>query len=155
MPYVITPEEIRNSDSIWNDAPEWYPYGYETKPKYASYNHVYGKPRLPPIYFTMGYKRYRSQMKTWYRNLEDQRKQYNEWHGTNHPLEYFHDNGERLPLFYTYPQFIAKANKYARRKRFQLVNQRNRQAMLQRIQRNREIAQYRRRLIVNAHKNKY
>ena len=160
MPWVVDPEDIRKSSSVWNDAPEWYPYGYETKPKFVwqSYfgdYHYYGQPRLPPNYFTKGYKFYRKAMKNWYSKLEDERREYNEENHTNYPLEYFNDDGKRLPLFYTYPQFIAKARKYALRKRHQMAGQRHRQAMLQRIQRNREIAQYRRRLIVNAGRNKY
>lgn len=139
MPWVVDPIE---SDP---DNPYWYPYGYETKPKYVwqSYfgdYHWYGQPRLPPNYFTMGYKRYRQEMKKWYRNIGID---------PNHPPEY--EDPTRLPLFYNYRQFIAKARKYALRKRYQMA----RQATLRRIQRNREIAQYRRQLIVNAGRNKY
>lgn len=143
MPWVVDPKRFEP------DEPEWYPYGYETKPKYVwqSYfgdYHYYGQPRLPPAYFTQGYKRYKREMKAWYRKIGID---------PNNPPEY--EDKTRLPLFYTYPQFIAKARKYALRKRYQLANQRHRQEILQRIQRNREIAQYRRRLIVNARRNKY
>lgn len=143
MPWVVDPIEADP------DEPYWYPYGYETKPKYVwqSYfgdYHWYGQPRLPPNYFTKGYKFYKKEMKKWYRN----------WGiDPNHPPE--NEDPTRLPLFYNYRQFVAKANKYARRKRFQLAVQRHRQEMLQRIQRNREIAQYRRQLIVKSGRNKY
>lgn len=148
MPWTQDPSTI-DPKLYEPDTPEWYPYAYETKPKYVwqSYfgdYHWYGQPRLPPNYFTKGYKFYKKAMKSWYRRIGID---------PNRPPE--NEDPTRLPLFYNYRQFVAKARKYALRKRFQLAGQRHRQAMLQRIQRNREIAQYRRRLIVNARRNKY
>lgn len=90
----------------------WDPYNYVTKQ---------GRPRLPPAYFTHGYKMYQDQMANWMRELEDENNLY--WQNMSKynkkklykPIQYM---GEyRIPIYYNYTDWLKKAKKYALRKR--------------------------------------
>lgn len=112
----------------------------------------YSRPRLPPNYFTRGYKFYQDEMNDWMRDLERKRNadyanRSKRAGRTIRPRSLENYYGvDMIPVYYTYPEFVKKARKYAQRKRQQILTKRK-------IQRNREIAQYRRQLIL-VRKNK-
>ena len=152
----------------------WYPYGYITKERFQHYDKHYGlyyeaRPRLPPAYFTKGYKFYQDAMNSWMKDLEQENKDYWERQSKfNHrklfkPVQYMGEH--RIPVYYTYTEFKKKANKYALRKRKEIFAriEQNRQQALQkrrqiirdRIERNRQQALRKRKIILARKLNKY
>lgn len=162
MPYIAHPDE------------PWFPYGYITKERFPQYDKHYGltyyaRPRLPPAYFTKGYKFYQDAMNSWMKDLEQENKDYWERQSKfNHrklfkPVQFMGEH--RIPIYYTYTEFKKKANKYALRKRKEIfarieINrqqalQKRRQIIRDRIERNRQQAIKKRKIILARKLNKY
>lgn len=171
MPYISHADE------------PWYPYGYVTKDRFTKRDFVkrsdgsyyytepynYARPRLPPAYFTKGYAFYQDAMNSWMKELEEENKDY--WARQskfNHkklfkPMSFMGEH--RIPIYYSYTDFLKKANKYALRKRKAILAriennrqqaiERRRQIIRARIERNRQQAQRKRKIILARKLNKY
>lgn len=155
MPYISHSDE------------PWYPYGYITKERFQHYdphNGLYyeARPRLPPAYFTKGYKFYQDAMNSWMRDLEQENKDYWERQSKFNHRKLFksvQSMGEhRIPIYYTYDEFKKKANKYTLRKRSEIkarIERNRQQAIRKRIELNRQRALRKRKIVLARKLNKY
>lgn len=155
MPYISHSDE------------PWYPYGYITKERFQQYDPhngltYYARPRLPPAYFTKGYAFYQDAMNSWMKELERENKDYWESQSKfNHrklfkPMQYMGEH--RIPIYYSYIDFLKKANKYTLRKRKALlakIKANRKQAIKKRIELNRQRAIKKRKIILSRKLNKY
>lgn len=163
MPWIINYKEPGH---WYSGSHGWIRHGYRTKDRFSRKEYktfsdgtggwtewiTYSRPRLPPKYFTKGYKFYQEEMNDWMRDLERERnedyaRKSKKAGRTIRPpsLENYYGI-DSIPVYYSYSEFLDKARKYALRKRKKILTKK-------RIQRNKEIAQYRRQLIL-ARKNK-
>lgn len=136
----------------------WYPYGYVTKER----PYQEQRPRLPPAYFTKGFAFYQDNMNSWMRDLERENKEYWERQSKfNHrklfkPMQFM--GNHRIPIYYDFNQFKRKANKYAIRKRKEILARiaNNRQlAIRRRIELNKQRALQKRKIVLARKLNKY
>lgn len=151
MPWIVDPPDPS------------YPWGYATKERYtrryldrypsgyeAWKTETYARPRLPPWYFDKGYAFYKERMDSWMRQLERENKEYwerqSKFNGRKLYKSLQQTLGTMLPVYYTYPEFLAKAKKYTLRKRRQLLLKRK-------IEANRQQAQLKRKLFLRRDNN--
>lgn len=157
----------------------WYPYGYRTKDRFVRKEYKtfydgnggwtewidYSRPRLPPNYFTKGYKFYQKEMNRWMKSLERDRnadfqrksrvagRTIRPWN-----LENYYGQ-DAIPVYYTYTQFLKKSAKYAKRRRANLlaqIAQKRQDAIIRRrIYLNKQAAIAKRKQIVARGLNKY
>lgn len=126
-----------------------YPYGYITKKRPFKEQRY----RLPPYYFNKGYQFYQHHQHLWLREIKDQYKRLGtKFNPFKNPDDY------RTPIYYSYDEFLAKAKKYALRRRKaikdRIASNRN-AAIRRRIERNKQRALQNRKLIVAYNRNKY
>lgn len=143
MPWIETPPDPS------------YPYLYFNKSR--------TRPRLPPFYFKRGYAFYQQHMDSWMKDLERENKEYwrnqSRYNGRKLFKPMRQTLGDyRVPIYYTYPEFIKKANKYQQRQ-YKAIRQRienNRQAAIKkRIELNRQRAIQKRRIYLARGINKF
>lgn len=157
----------------------WYPYGYRTKERYVRKEYKtfpdgnggwtewidYSRPRLPPNYFTKGYKFYSKEMNRWMKQLErDRNDYYDRWSKqagrTIYPKSLENYYGiDMVPVYYSYTDFLKKSAKYAKRRRAKLLaeiaKKRQDAIVRRRIYLNKQAAIAKRKLIVARGLNKY
>lgn len=143
MPWIETPPDPS------------YPYLY--------FNKSLTRPRLPPFYFKHGYAFYQQHMNSWMKDLERENEEYwrnqSRYNGRKIFKPMRQTLGDyRVPIYYTYPEFINKARKYQLRNYNQIrakIELNRKQAIRKRIEINRKRAIKRRKFIVARGLNKY
>lgn len=143
MPWIETPPDPS------------YPYLY--------FNKSLTRPRLPPFYFKRGYAFYQQHMDSWMKDLERENKEYWRNQSRYNKRKIFKPMlqtlGEyRVPIYYTYPEFVKKANKYSLRKRNEIkanIEKNRQQAIRKRIELNRQRAIKKRKFILSKKLNKF